>query len=97
MGTKFTVYDSGVNPVKTTSSLEAGNLRQELAAICYVSLVLVSGQQRASTQPWGHWIVEPQAMMSQVWPLLVDLFFFFNIEIPLRKGKQQVKCFQVDK
>lgn len=37
MGTKFTVYDSGLNPVKTTSSLEAGNLRQELAAICYVS------------------------------------------------------------
>lgn len=37
MGTKFTVYDSGLNPVKTTSSLEADNLRQELAAICYVS------------------------------------------------------------
>lgn len=37
MGTKFTVYDSGLNPVKTTSSLEAGSLRQELAAICYVS------------------------------------------------------------
>lgn len=37
MGTKFTVYDSGLNPVKTSSSLEAGNLRQELAAICYVS------------------------------------------------------------
>ncbi|XP_051573074.1 tubby protein homolog isoform X1 [Myxocyprinus asiaticus] len=40
MGTKFTVYDSGVNPVKTTSSLEAGNLRQELAAICYETNVL---------------------------------------------------------
>nr|XP_005309664.1 tubby protein homolog isoform X6 [Chrysemys picta bellii] len=37
MGTKFTVYDNGVNPMKTTSSLEASNLRQELAAICYVS------------------------------------------------------------
>ncbi|XP_072254235.1 tubby protein homolog, partial [Pyxicephalus adspersus] len=37
MGTKFTVYDNGVNPVKTSSSLEASNLRQELAAICYVS------------------------------------------------------------
>lgn len=37
MGTKFTVYDSGVNPMKTTSSLETSNLRQELAAICYVS------------------------------------------------------------
>lgn len=40
MGTKFTVYDNGVNPVKTTSSLEASNLRQELAAICYVSIFL---------------------------------------------------------
>ncbi|XP_056124504.1 tubby protein homolog isoform X4 [Rhinichthys klamathensis goyatoka] len=40
MGTKFTVYDSGLNPVKTTSSLEAGNLRQELAAICYETNVL---------------------------------------------------------
>ncbi|XP_043101162.1 tubby protein homolog isoform X4 [Puntigrus tetrazona] len=40
MGTKFTVYDSGVNPVKSTSSLEAGTLRQELAAICYETNVL---------------------------------------------------------
>lgn len=37
MGTKFTVYDNGLNPMKSTSSLEASNLRQELAAICYVS------------------------------------------------------------
>ncbi|KAG7244320.1 hypothetical protein INR49_004020 [Caranx melampygus] len=37
MGTKFTVYDSGLNPMKSTTSLEASNLRQELAAICYVS------------------------------------------------------------
>ncbi|KAK1798017.1 hypothetical protein P4O66_000491 [Electrophorus voltai] len=40
MGTKFTVYDNGMNPVKTTSSLEASNLRQELAAICYETNVL---------------------------------------------------------
>ncbi|XP_036390394.1 tubby protein-like isoform X1 [Megalops cyprinoides] len=40
MGTKFTVYDSGLNPIKTTSSLEASNLRQELAAICYETNVL---------------------------------------------------------
>ncbi|XP_075043714.1 tubby protein homolog isoform X5 [Mixophyes fleayi] len=40
MGTKFTVYDNGVNPVKTPSSLEASNLRQELAAICYETNVL---------------------------------------------------------
>ncbi|KAG9331677.1 hypothetical protein JZ751_018450 [Albula glossodonta] len=38
MGTKFTVYDNGLNPVKTTSSLETSDLRQELAAICYVSV-----------------------------------------------------------
>lgn len=38
MGTKFTVYDNGVNPQKATSSaLESGPLRQELAAVCYVS------------------------------------------------------------
>ncbi|KAF5891668.1 tubby protein isoform X1, partial [Clarias magur] len=40
MGTKFTVYDSGTNPVKSTSGLEASNLRQELAAICYETNVL---------------------------------------------------------
>ncbi|XP_061671007.1 tubby protein homolog isoform X2 [Syngnathoides biaculeatus] len=40
MGTKFTVYDSGLNPMKTTSSLEACNMRQELAAICYETNVL---------------------------------------------------------
>ncbi|XP_062327929.1 tubby protein homolog isoform X4 [Osmerus eperlanus] len=40
MGTKFTVYDSGLNPAKTPSSLEAENLRQELAAICYETNVL---------------------------------------------------------
>ncbi|KAJ8406436.1 hypothetical protein AAFF_G00300100 [Aldrovandia affinis] len=40
MGTKFTVYDSGLNPAKTPSSLEASNLRQELAAICYETNVL---------------------------------------------------------
>ncbi|XP_074853803.1 tubby protein homolog isoform X3 [Carettochelys insculpta] len=40
MGTKFTVYDNGLNPMKTTSSLEASNLRQELAAICYETNVL---------------------------------------------------------
>lgn len=38
MGTKFTVYDNGVNPQKASSpTLEGGTLRQELAAVCYVS------------------------------------------------------------
>ncbi|XP_041073953.1 tubby protein homolog isoform X1 [Polyodon spathula] len=40
MGTKFTVYDNGVNPLKTTCSLETSKLRQELAAICYETNVL---------------------------------------------------------
>ncbi|XP_061739423.1 tubby protein homolog isoform X2 [Nerophis ophidion] len=40
MGTKFTVYDSGLNPMKTTTSLEDSNMRQELAAICYETNVL---------------------------------------------------------
>ncbi|XP_067849690.1 tubby protein homolog [Heptranchias perlo] len=40
MGTKFTVYDNGVNPEKGGSSLDACNLRQELAAICYETNVL---------------------------------------------------------
>ncbi|XP_068594810.1 tubby protein homolog [Brachionichthys hirsutus] len=40
MGTKFTVYDSGLNPMKSATSLEASNLRQELAAICYETNVL---------------------------------------------------------
>lgn len=45
MGTKFTVYDNGVNPMKTTSGLEASTLRQELAAICYVSTAHRHGVQ----------------------------------------------------
>ncbi|XP_036618200.1 tubby protein homolog [Trichosurus vulpecula] len=41
MGTKFTVYNNGVNPMKTSSSnLESANIRQELAAICYETNVL---------------------------------------------------------
>ncbi|XP_031240790.1 tubby protein homolog [Mastomys coucha] len=41
MGTKFTVYDNGVNPQKASSStMESGTLRQELAAVCYETNVL---------------------------------------------------------
>ncbi|XP_038964771.2 tubby-related protein 3 isoform X2 [Rattus norvegicus] len=35
MGTKFTVYDHGVNPVKAQGLVEKAHTRQELAAICY--------------------------------------------------------------
>lgn len=38
MGTKFTVYDNGTNPIKNSGALlEETSTRQELAAICYVS------------------------------------------------------------
>uniref|UniRef100_A0A8C6ZEC3 Tubby-like protein n=1 Tax=Nothoprocta perdicaria TaxID=30464 RepID=A0A8C6ZEC3_NOTPE len=40
MGTKFTVYDHGVNPVKAQGLVEKAHTRQELAAICYETNVL---------------------------------------------------------
>ncbi|KAG9471344.1 hypothetical protein GDO78_015136 [Eleutherodactylus coqui] len=40
MGTKFTVYDSGENPIKARGLLDSGSVRQELAAVCYETNVL---------------------------------------------------------
>ncbi|NWX41128.1 TULP3 protein, partial [Steatornis caripensis] len=40
MGTKFTVYDNGVSPVKAQSLVEEAHTRQELAAVCYETNVL---------------------------------------------------------
>ncbi|NWU89284.1 TULP3 protein, partial [Upupa epops] len=40
MGTKFTVYDHGISPVKAQDLLEKAHTRQELAAICYETNVL---------------------------------------------------------
>ncbi|NXX88299.1 TULP3 protein, partial [Centropus bengalensis] len=40
MGTKFTVYDHGVSPVKAQGLVEKAHTRQELAAICYETSVL---------------------------------------------------------
>ncbi|NXW35004.1 TULP3 protein, partial [Phaetusa simplex] len=40
MGTKFTVYDHGVSPVKARRLAEKADMRQELAAICYETNVL---------------------------------------------------------
>ncbi|XP_073932381.1 tubby-related protein 3 isoform X2 [Castor canadensis] len=40
MGTKFTVYDHGVSPVKAQGLVEKAHTRQELAAICYETNVL---------------------------------------------------------
>lgn len=42
MGTKFTVYDHGVSPTKAQGLVEKTYTRQELAAVCYVSAVLLS-------------------------------------------------------
>ncbi|XP_048365487.1 tubby-related protein 3 [Sphaerodactylus townsendi] len=40
MGTKFTVYDHGINPVKAQGLVEKAHTRQELAAVCYETNVL---------------------------------------------------------
>ncbi|XP_062914048.1 tubby protein-like isoform X3 [Mobula hypostoma] len=40
MGTKFTIYDNGINPAKAVGLLDEANTRQELAAICYETNVL---------------------------------------------------------
>uniref|UniRef100_A0A2K6FHX7 Tubby-like protein n=1 Tax=Propithecus coquereli TaxID=379532 RepID=A0A2K6FHX7_PROCO len=40
MGTKFTVYDHGVSPVKAQGLVEKAHTRQELAAVCYETNVL---------------------------------------------------------
>ncbi|XP_032816079.2 tubby-related protein 3-like isoform X1 [Petromyzon marinus] len=40
MGTKFTVYDSGVNPDKGIALGDGSNIRQEMAAVCYEANVL---------------------------------------------------------
>lgn len=49
MGTKFTVYDHGVSPVKAQGLVEKAHTRQELAAICYETNVLgFKGPRRMS-------------------------------------------------
>ncbi|KAM3927051.1 tubby-related protein 3 [Leptodactylus fuscus] len=40
MGTKFTVYDGGENPVKARGFVDSSGVRQELAAVCYETNVL---------------------------------------------------------
>ncbi|XP_043943540.1 tubby-related protein 3 isoform X1 [Protopterus annectens] len=40
VGTKFTIYDNGYNPLKVQGLLEESNSRQELGAICYETNVL---------------------------------------------------------
>ncbi|XP_077355937.1 tubby-related protein 3 isoform X2 [Festucalex cinctus] len=40
IGTKFTVYNNGINPCKNLACVEDGSTRQELAAICYEANVL---------------------------------------------------------
>ncbi|EHA99824.1 Tubby-related protein 3 [Heterocephalus glaber] len=49
MGTKFTVYDHGVSPLKAQGLVEKTHTRQELAAICYETNVLgFKGPRRMS-------------------------------------------------
>lgn len=38
MGTKYTIFDSGVNPERRNFFPETARIRQELAAVCYVSV-----------------------------------------------------------
>lgn len=38
MGTKFTIFDGGVNPEKTYFIPDAGRIREELGVVCYVSV-----------------------------------------------------------
>ncbi|XP_042326848.1 tubby-related protein 3 [Sceloporus undulatus] len=40
MGTKFTVYDHGVSPIKAQGLVEKAHTRHEMAAICYETNVL---------------------------------------------------------
>lgn len=74
MGTKFTVYDSGLNPLKSTTSLEASNLRQELAAICYVS-------QKA---PW------PQVVLMFIALLCIEMVIKYSTLSLRKKGKKSL-------
>lgn len=52
MGTKFTVYDHGVSPAKAQGLVEKACMRQELAAVCYVSAASRFLSLLAS-QPWA--------------------------------------------
>lgn len=38
MGTKFTIFDNGVNPERKNFVLETARIREELGAVCYVSV-----------------------------------------------------------
>ena len=42
VGTKFTVYDNGVNPNKGGVLSDGSNIRQELCTIVYVSVCFLS-------------------------------------------------------
>lgn len=38
MGTKFTIFDNGVNPERKYFIPETARIREELGAVCYVSV-----------------------------------------------------------
>lgn len=62
LGTKFTVYDGGENPDKKPFVKECESVRQELAAICYVSL---------------KWPPESKNILSNTRRPRVEFFFCF--------------------
>lgn len=38
LGTKFTIFDNGVNPEKKYFIPDTGRIREELGVVCYVSI-----------------------------------------------------------
>ncbi|KAM9039399.1 tubby-related protein 2 isoform 8-T8 [Sarcophilus harrisii] len=46
LGTKFTIFDNGVNPERKTFMLESTRIREELGAVCYVRAGVTRGRAR---------------------------------------------------
>ncbi|XP_012609710.2 tubby-related protein 2 isoform X1 [Microcebus murinus] len=49
LGTKFTIFDNGVNPNKQNCFLQSPHIRQELGAVCYETNILGSRGPRKMT------------------------------------------------
>ena len=50
MGTKFTIFDNGVNPERKNFVPETAPIREELGAVCYVS---VREMRESGAGRWG--------------------------------------------
>ncbi|XP_033621493.1 tubby-related protein 3 isoform X3 [Fukomys damarensis] len=66
MGTKFTVYDHGVSPVKAQGLVEKAHTRQELAAICY--LTTLSCSLGVWQMTCSHWTTTTHCVHSRPLP-----------------------------